>query len=190
LAGVSSVQHPRHVALLRGINVGGHHKLPMATLRQLFVDAGASEVETYIQSGNVVFAAPAKLAAGLAARVEAAILAELGFTAPIVLRSGPALAKLAAAHPFADRVSEDKLLMVGFCERKPSKAKLASFDPATRSPGDFAEVRGSEVFLAYPDGSARSKLDSAWLDRSLGVMVTTRNWRTVAKLAALAHPPA
>ncbi len=174
----------RHVALLRGINVGGHNRLAMAALRELFEAAGAREVATYIQSGNVVFGAPSKQAGTIAAQVGEALVGELGRPIPIVVRSAAAWAKIAAAHPFADAVPEAKLRMVAVCDRKPSAAKVAALDPE-RSPGDLLEVRGAEVYLAFPRGSARSKLDPAWLDRSLGVTSTWRNWPTVAKLAAL-----
>jgi uncharacterized protein (DUF1697 family) len=175
----------RHIALLRGINVGGHNRLPMATLRELFVAAGASEVATYIQSGNVVFAAPARLAGAIATEVRAAIEAELGLEIPLVVRTAAAFAKVARAHPFLDAVPEPKLAMVGFLDRKPSASKRASFDPAARSPGDRVELRGQEVYLGFPSGSGRSKLDAAWLDRSLGVTSTWRNWLTVEKLAQM-----
>lgn len=174
-----------YVALLRGINVGGHNRLPMATLRELFAAAGAREVRTYIQSGNVVFDATAKLAPQISAKVKTAIADELGLEIPLVVRSASAFTKLARAHPFLDAVPEAKLAMVGFLDRKPSAAKLAAFDPGARSPGDLVEVRGQEVFLGFPKGSGRSKLDAAWLDRSLGVTSTWRNWLTVQKLAEM-----
>jgi uncharacterized protein (DUF1697 family) len=168
----------RHVALLRGINVGGKHRVPMATLRELFVDAGASEVETYIQSGNVVYTAPAKLARALPETVRAALGETFGFDVPIVPRNAAQLREVAEAHPFVDRVSDEKLLMVAFLDRTPSQAKLAALDP-NRSPGDLLEVRGQHVYLAFPNGSGRSKLDANWLDRSLDAIGTWRNWRTV-----------
>lgn len=174
----------RHVALLRGINVGGHNRVPMATLRELFVDAGAAAVTTYIQSGNVVFEAPAKRAGPIATQVRAAIARELGLEIPLVVRSAKAIAGVARAHPFAELVAEPKYLMVAFLDATPSAAKVAGLDP-TRSSVDRFEVRGPDVYLAFPNGSGRSKLDPAWLDRSLGVVSTWRNWLTVQKLAAL-----
>jgi uncharacterized protein (DUF1697 family) len=174
----------RHIALLRGINVGGHNRVPMATLREMFVEAGATEVATYIQSGNVVFAAPAKRAGPIAAAVRAAITEQLGLAVPLVVRSAAAMAKVARAHPFADRVPDPKFLMVAFLDAKPSASKVAALDP-NRSPNDRFEVRGADVYLAYPNGSGRSKLDAAWLDRSLGVVSTTRNWLTVHKLVEM-----
>lgn len=175
---------PKHVALLRGINVGGKHRLPMATLREQFIAAGAEQVETYIQSGNVVFGAPAKQAAALARAVSDALAEQLGFEVPIIVRSHTAFTKLAAAHPFADQGVEPKLMMVALLDRKPSAAKLRALDP-NRSPGDLLEVRGQEVYLAFPNGVARSKLDAKWLDRSLDVVGTWRNWLTIQQLASM-----
>jgi uncharacterized protein (DUF1697 family) len=171
----------RQVALLRGINVGGKHRVPMATLRELFESAGATEVETYIQSGNVVYTAPAKLARTLPERVREAINETFEFDVPIVSRSAAELGEAARAHPFVGRVADEKLLMVAFLDRKPSAAKLAALDP-NRSPGDLIEVRGQHVYLAFPNGSGRSKLDANWLDRSLDAVGTWRNWRTVQAL--------
>ncbi|KIG12014.1 hypothetical protein DB30_02132 [Enhygromyxa salina] len=174
----------RHIALLRGINVGGKNRLPMATLRGLFTDVGAAEVTTYIQSGNVVFSAPAKLAKQIAGEVRESITRELGLEIPLVVRSAPAFAKVAREHPFVDAVPEPKFAMVGFCDHEPSATKVAALDP-NRSPGDLLEVRGAEVYLAFPNGSGRSKFTAAWLDRSLGVISTWRNWLTVQKLVEL-----
>jgi uncharacterized protein (DUF1697 family) len=174
----------RHIALLRGINVGGKNRLPMATLRELFADAGAAEVATYIQSGNVVFTASAKLASQIAAEVRESIARELGLAIVLVVRSASGFAKIAREHPFLDAVPEPKFAMVAFCDREPSAARVAALDP-NRSPGDLLEVRGAEVYLGFPNGSGRSKLDAAWLDRSLGVISTWRNWLTVQKLVEL-----
>lgn len=174
----------RHVALLRGINVGGKHRVPMAALRELFIAAGASEVETYIQSGNVVYSATSKLARTLPEKVRNAITETFEFDVPIVSRSAAELREAASEHPFADRVADEKLLMVAFLDRKPGAGKIAALDP-NRSPGDLMEVRGQHVYLAFPNGSGRSKLDANWLDRSLDAVGTWRNWRTVQALLEL-----
>jgi uncharacterized protein (DUF1697 family) len=174
----------RHVALLRGINVGGKHSVPMATLRELFVAAGASEVETYIQSGNVVYTAASKLAKTLPEQVRAALVETFEFDVPIVSRTAAELREVAEGHPFAGRVAEEKWLMVAFLDRKPGAAKIAALDP-NRSPGDLLEVRGQHVYLGFPNGSGRSKLDANWLDRSLDAVGTWRNWRTVQALLEL-----
>lgn len=156
----------------------------MVTLRELFVDAGATEVETYIQSGNVVYTASAKLAKTLPSRVSEALAETFGFEVPIVARSEAQMREVALAHPFFGRVPDEKFLMVAFLNRAPTNAKIAALDP-NRSPGDLMEVRGEHVYLAFPNGSGRSKLDANWLDRSLEAVGTWRNWRTVQALVEM-----
>src|ERR1051326_504418 len=102
--GASRPSHgARHVALLRGINVGGKNKLPMAELAELFTTAGCTDVRTYIQSGNVVFHAGAELAPRVPALISARIAEEFGLAVPLVLRSGAELAEVVAANPFLKR---------------------------------------------------------------------------------------
>ena len=156
----------------------------MASLRDLFLDAGASEVETYIQSGNVVYTAAAKLAKTLPGTVSAALEESFGFPVPIVARTADQMAEVAKAHPFSGRVSDEKFLMIAFLDRAPTAAKCAAIDP-NRSPGDLFEIRGQHVYLGFPNGSGRSKLDANWLDRSLDAVGTWRNWRTVQALVEM-----
>ncbi len=173
-----------HIALLRGINVGGKHKLPMKDLRALFEAAGAGEVQTYIQSGNVVFESAAAEAKRIPTAVEAAIEKKFGFSSPVVVRSAAALRKVFAEHPFAADATELKLLMVAFLSKRPTAAAVKRLDAPRFHPDRF-EVRGAEVFLHYPSGVARSKLTNAYLDRTLGTTSTVRNWKTVTKLVEL-----
>jgi uncharacterized protein (DUF1697 family) len=173
------------VALLRGINVGGKNRLPMRELSRMFGDAGCREVRTYIQSGNVVFEAPAKVVKRLSGVIADRIEAELGLRVPVVLRSAEELAAVLEANPFLDRAAEEKQLHVMFLADHPAPGRVAALDPA-RSPPDEYAVVGRDVFLLCPNGMARSKLTNAWLDRALGTVSTSRNWRTVKKLHAMA----
>src|SRR5690242_4828005 len=122
------------VALLRGINVGGNNKLPMRELAALFADAGAREVATYIQSGNVVFDAPAQADRRIAAAVGKAIAARFGLTVPVVTRSAAELAAVIGKNPFLAAGKPEKALHVMFLADAPSRAQLGALDPA-RSPG-------------------------------------------------------
>lgn len=174
-----------HVALLRGVNVGGKNKLPMKELAALFGDVGCVDVRTYIQSGNVVFSAPADVASSLEARVEAQIERQLGLRVPVVLRSAAELAGAVEASPFADRVADHpKAVHVMFLKDRPTAAAVAALDP-NRSPPDTYAVVGREVHLFCPNGVARTKLTTAWLDRALSTVSTARNWRTVLKLVEM-----
>jgi len=170
-----------HVALLRGINVGGKHKLPMKALAAMFEDAGCSDVRTYIQSGNVVFGAGTALARRVPGVVGKAIRREFGFDAPIVTRTDKEIESVAANHPFHKRGVDPKSLHVGFLLDRPSKAKVAALDP-DRSPPDRFAVRGGEVYFLFPNGAARTKLTSQYFDSTLGTVMTVRNWNTVHKL--------
>lgn len=171
----------RWVALLRGINVGGHNKLPMAELRSLAESIGLAAPVTYIQSGNLLFDHDGD-EAGTVQRLEAAIEDRFGFTVPIVLRSSRQIRSAAAAHPFAAAGLDAKYLMVAFLDREPQGPPI---DPNGYLPDRLA-TSGREVYLAYPNGIGRSKLDHTALERGLGVRATIRNWNTVQKLAALA----
>ena len=175
-----------HVALLRGINVGGRHSLPMKRLVAFFEDAGCDNVRTYIQSGNVVFEAAAAAAKKVPDAVREAIRHELKFEAPVVVRSAKRWAEISAEHPFEDDARDEKLLHVGFLADKPGRAAVARLDP-DRSPPDTFVVRGAEIWLHTPNGMARTKLTSQYLDSRLGTVTTVRNWRTVRKLAELAR---
>ncbi len=171
----------RYVALLRGINVGGGNKLLKGELVEIFAEAGCQDVRTYIQSGNVVFRATESLVDGLSARITAAIASSHGYQVPVVIRTGADWAGVVSGNPFLAAGADPGKLHVGFLADTPDPARVATLDP-DRSPPDAFEVRGDEVYLHFPAGVARSKLDNAYFDRTLGTVCTIRNWRTVCKL--------
>jgi len=172
------------IALLRGINVGGHHKVPMADLRAVVASLGYQDVATYIQSGNVVFATDGEESTIVGA-LEEAIESRFGFPVPVVLRTVTELAAISRHHPLATPASDPRRLMVAFLDRVPDVSVRGALDPEEFAP-DRSALVGREVYLTYPNGSGRSKLNHALLERRLGVRATVRNWNTVAKLAALA----
>ncbi len=178
--GSSAASH-RYVALLRGINVGGHHKLPMRDLAAIFAAAGCEDVRTYIQSGNVVFRVAQELADELPARIADAIEASHGFQIPVVMRTASGFDRIVRDNPFLAAGADPAKLHVGFLVSAPDPGRIAQLDP-DRSPPDVFEVRGGEVYLHFPAGVARSKLDNAYFDRMLNTVCTIRNWRTVGKL--------
>lgn len=171
-----------HIALLRGVNVGGNNTLPMRDLAALFVAAGGAGARTFIQSGNVVFDVDPASVSGVCRAVGDAIAERFGFTTTLVVRSLPEWRAAMAARPFADEAHTH----VYFLADVPPTEAVARLDP-DRSPGDRFAVVGREVFLWLPDGVARTKLTNAWLDRALGTVSTGRNWRTVCALAAMAN---
>jgi uncharacterized protein (DUF1697 family) len=177
-----------HLALLRGINVAGKNKLPMKDLAAMFADAGCKDVRTYIQSGNVVFRAPAALAAKVPAKVGAQIARQFGYQVPVLLRSHDELAQLAGRNPFLARQTDHGKLLVMFLADEPNARSVAALDPA-RSPSDEFVVRGREIYLHCPNGFGRSKLGNDYVDRVLGTTSTGRNWRTVLELLDMTREP-
>lgn len=176
---------PAYVALLRGINVGGHKRISMEDLRELFRAAGCSQVTTYIQSGNVLFtssAEPAELASDLERRVEAAT----GYEVTVILRSEAELAKIVADNPFASAgVDFAELHLMLLLDRPPGEA-ITKIDPAQFAPEEFV-LQDREVYLRLPNGMGRAKLSPSLFERVLKTPGTARNWKTVTKLLALAE---
>jgi uncharacterized protein (DUF1697 family) len=169
-----------YVALLRGINVGGRNKLPMADLRTLVTDLGHTDVSTYVQSGNLILSSP-KAAAVVGRGIEQAITRELGLDVTVIMRTRPQLAKVATANPFD---GDDTYVHVVFLADQPSAGKVRTLDP-DRSPPDEFLVRGKEIYVHYPNGSGRSKLNASYFESKLGTRGTARNFNTVNKLLAL-----
>ena len=169
------------VALLRGINVGGRHRLPMAALAGFFEEAGCAEVRTVIQSGNVLFRATTAVARAAPERVSARIDEEFGHRPPMVLRSAVELKAVLEGNPFLHEGLDEDLFHVVFLADRPSPVAAAALDPG-RSLGDRFVVRGREVFLFLPRGVSGTRLTVDYLDRTLGTMGTWRNWRSVRKL--------
>jgi uncharacterized protein (DUF1697 family) len=179
----AGISRKRYVALLRGINLGGHNKVSMSDLRVLFASLGAEDVETYVQSGNVIFEStegPGKLTDALEKRIRR----DLGLSVTVLLRTRPQLARVHAGNPFAKSGKESTKLHVTFLAEKPDLARVRELDPERAEPDEF-EVVGQEVYLHCPNGYGRSKLTTAYFEKKLGVAATTRNWKTVTKLAEL-----
>lgn len=173
-----------YVALLRGINVGGRNTLPMRDLAAIFVDAGCTDVVTYIQSGNVVFRAQAVLANQIPALITGAIGKRFHLQVPVITRSAAELAKVVSENPYLGVESDFTKLHVVFFADSPDPTEIASLDPDRSAPDRF-HVRGREIYLHLPGGAARTKLSNAYFDSRLGTTSTARNWKTVLKLHEL-----
>lgn len=169
-----------HVALLRGINVGGRHRLPMQALVEAFERSGARDVRTYIQSGNVVFHGTS----AVRDRVAAVLAARLGFEVPVILRTAAALRAAALANPFLKAGADPSHLHVAFLAAVPGKGAAQRLDPQ-RSPPDAFALRGDNLYLLLPRGVAPTRLTNAYLDATLGTTSTVRSFKTVQALVAL-----
>lgn len=173
-----------HAALLRGINVGGKNKVSMAALAEVFTGAGCADVQTYIQSGNVVFVAAPGSAKRIASLLSQRIRERFGFEAPVVIRTAQELRRVAANNPFLRSEVDTSSLHVAFLANAPDARRIAGLDP-NRSSGDAFQVVGRHVYLRLPNGVARTKLTNSYFDAALATVSTIRNWRTVLKLVEM-----
>ena len=174
------------VLLLRGINVGGHNRLPMADLRALLVALGCEDVATYVQSGNVVCRAEGTPEA-LGAELRAVLAAELGLTVPVVGRTAAQWATAVAGNPLLHLDDDPKRLHVTFLDDVPEPDRVdALLAEAAGLAPEVLAIAGRDVYLHIPNGYNKAKLTNTFLERRLGRVATARNWRTVLALADLA----
>lgn len=187
---------PTHVALLRGINVGGRNRVAMADLREVVTSLGHTDVATYIQSGNVVFTTPEADTGPLAAALERAIAETLGVRPRVVVVSRHELSQVIAGNPYPGETNPQCLHAVFRSEEMGADevAAVAAAVQRARQKGsrDEAQVVGRTLYLRTPDGLGRSEL-AAQLARSGNVLdagsaATMRNWATVRKLLTLCDP--
>lgn len=171
------------IALLRGINVGGNNKLPMKDLSALLTGMGLRDVQTYIQSGNVVFRCDAKSKATLAAKITAAIMTQHGFAPHVLLLDAAELKKAMANNPYPEAEVEPKSLHLFFLDEVPQHPDLKSLD-TIKADSERYMLAGKVFYLRAPDGIGNSKL-AARAEKLLGVSATARNWNTVCKLAEM-----
>jgi uncharacterized protein (DUF1697 family) len=175
---------PRHIVLLRGINVGAHNRVPMAELREALAESGYEDPRTLLQSGNAVVTsrqAPASVARG----VEALIAERFGLDVAVVVRSRDEVAAIVEADPLGDVATNPKLYQVSFLSAAPEPSVVRALETADVAPERIV-VRDREVFTWHPDGIQRSPAAKLVTDAKLGVTATARNWNTVTKLLELA----
>ncbi|MHA5050415.1 DUF1697 domain-containing protein [Streptomyces sp. SD15] len=176
----------RYAALLRGINVGGNKKVPMAELRTLLTELGYGDVGTYLQSGNAVFATDRGDEESLGAELAEAMEKHFGFTVGVLVRDHAYLKAVREACPFPAAELEARQLHVTYFSGPIDAERFAPVDPAAFLPEEF-RLGDRALYLYAPDGLGRSKLADALSKPRLlkGITATTRNWNTVVKLEEL-----
>jgi len=173
----------RVVALLRGVNLGPHKRIAMADLRSIVESLGHTDVETYLQSGNVVFTQKRRPAKELGPSLGAAIRDATGLDVPLVVRTGAELARVVEANPYS--VDDPTRVVVAFLGEAVDLGDLALGDLSAYLPDELT-IRGRELYISVPNGQGRSKLMETLTKRRLPTVLTVRNWRTVLALAELA----
>src|SRR5262249_16636772 len=179
-----------HVALLRGINVGGRNKVPMADLREVVTSLGHTGVSTYIQSGNVLFSTADTDSAELAAALESAIEDRFGIWSSVVVLTRDELAQVLAANPYPDEPNPRLVHVVFLNAERPGGllARIAAAESAVGAKGsrDTVQACGPALFLHTPDGFGTSELAQAVFkiisppakSKQHGLAATARNWAT------------
>lgn len=182
----SGLMTTTYAALLRGINVGGNRKVPMAALRTLLEGLGHDGVRTYLQSGQAVFSAGHGDEDSLARELTGAIEKQFGFAVDVIVRDHAYLEAVAAACPFPAADLEAKQLHVTYFSAPVDADRFAGIDQAAFLPEEF-RLGDRALYLYAPDGLGRSKL-AEQLSRprtNKGLIATTRNWNTVVKLVEM-----
>jgi len=171
---------PRYVALLRGVNVGGANRVPMAAWRANLESLGCTRVRTVLASGNAVFDHPSRSPAPLAARIRAGLVESLGVDVPVIVKSASELAAIAAGNRLAKLAANPSRLLVAVAS---APADLAALTPVAKlaRPPSRAHLGRHALYIWCPDGIAHSEAAKALLGRA-GRGCTTRNWATVMKI--------
>lgn len=179
------------VVLLRGVNVGGHNRLPMAALRTALTTAGLAHVRTYIQSGNIVASAPAHDAEAVAAHVRAVIARTFHLDVPVIALTAADLEGVVQANPYPDEPDPKRLHAI-VLPYAPTEAMLHGIEhraAAARAAGsrDSVTVIGRTAYLHTPDGFGTSRLATTLTSGGSSPLTdgTARNWATVTALLAM-----
>ena len=171
-----------YISMLRGINVSGQKKIRMIALKSLYEAMSFANVQTYLQSGNVVFDTDVQDRSKLTAVIEKQIKLSFGHAVSVFLREGADLRRIIEHNPFLEKKNEDPAhLYVTFLYTKPNEATLRQLAAPENETGEFI-VGEREIFLFCPDGYGRTKLSNNFFERQLNMPATTRNWRTVNAL--------
>lgn len=173
-----------YIALLRGINVGGKAKLPMAQLRDALTAEGFTDVRTLLQSGNVVLDAARTAPEKVERRLEKLIKDRFELTVPCLVRTGSELRDALAVNPLAELADDGSKMMVIFLGAEPDPALLAEHDPVALDPERIV-FRGREIYQWCPNGIREAPLLQPFVERNLKVKATARNWNTATKLQAM-----
>lgn len=178
----------KYIAILRGINVGGRRKILMADLRKLLATLDFSAIQTYIQSGNVIFETPAEQDhLKLAADIEQLIVDNYDFAVPVIVRSLDEWQQAVATNPFYQENETDiEHLHLTFLKKLPEGRKLNKINTYDYAPDQF-NIIGKDAFVYCSGRYSASKLTNKFFESKLKVTTTTRNWKTVLKLLELSQ---
>jgi uncharacterized protein (DUF1697 family) len=176
-----------YIAVLRGINVGGHRKVAMPELRDFVAALGFDDVQTLLNTGNLVFRGKAQSGAAVERLLEALAEKRLDLRTAFFVRTAKEWEAVIAHNPFPDEARSDPShLVVLFLKDAPLADAVKALQEASKGP-EIIRADGKQLYIVYPAGIGRSKLTADLMESKLGARGTGRNWNTVLKLAALAQ---
>jgi len=176
-----------YVALLRGINVGGHKLVAMADLRDLLAGLGFDEPQSLLQSGNLVFRSRRRGDAQIERLLESEAQKQLKLETAFFVRTAEEWKALVAGNPFRAEAERDPGHLIAMCFKDAPAAAAGKVLQGAITGREVVRLKGRQAYILYPDGQGRSRLTTAMIDKHLG-RGTGRNWNTVLKLAALVNP--
>jgi len=172
-----------YISMLRGINVSGQKKIRMADLRILYELLGFGNVQSYVQSGNVVFDSDEQDTGKLRISIEKQIETQFGFSVPVLIRTMHDFQRIIESHPFAGE--EAIRVLVTFLYEQPEASKWDALSQHKDKVDQFVLGR-QEIFLFCPGGYGKTKLSNTFFEKKLDVIATTRNWKSVNALYEMA----
>lgn len=178
---------PAIISMLRAVNVGGHNMIKMDALRALYQSLKLREPQTYVQSGNVVFATDERDLVALADRIGKGIERRFGFRPGVILRTTAELRNVIAKNPFAKRRDvQPNRLIVSFLAADPGREAREQVLKIKCNPEEL-HIATRELYVFFPDGMGRAKLSWPTVERTLKIPCTARNWNSVMKLLEMAE---
>jgi uncharacterized protein (DUF1697 family) len=175
------------VALLRGINVGGHKPIGMADLRKFLEQLGFADAQSLLQSGNLIFRSKARTTVRLEKLLETEGRKRLGLETDFFVRTAEVWKAIIARNPFREEAERDPgHLVVVFLKDAPAAAAVDALQAAITGP-EVVHADGRQAYITFPDGMGRSRLTHTLIEKKLGTRGTGRNWNTVLKIGVLAE---
>lgn len=174
----------KFIALLRGINVSGQKIIKMSRLKSLFEGMGFQDVQTYIQSGNVIFSSNDKSTIKLDTKISSGIKNKFGFDVQIIVIDQKEIEYVLKNNPFIKKKKEFERLYVIFLSDAPSKENIQKLKSLDYSPEEY-KIDEKLVYLFLPNGAGKAKLSNNLFENKLKVSGTTRNWKTVRALSEI-----
>ncbi len=177
----------KYISILRGINVSGQNKIKMDALKELYEDLHFTNVQTYIQSGNVVFQCDKSEQKDLALRISQLLQKKFGFDIPVIVLEISELKNIIGRNPYINDQSRDiSHLHVTFLASRPDPIDIKIIQQY-KSPNEELTLTENAVYLYCPNGYGRTKLTNTFLEKKLKTGATTRNWRTTTELLHIAE---